>query len=539
MNSAPVEQNRRIVKFTGYHSHLPALVGAFTRTEGPVLEIGSGVFSTPVLHDLAAKADRRLVTYEENGAWAKAISTKVAGPNHEFRVVESYDDMELIEPWGLALVDRPGVPGRLKDTRLLAPITDVVVLHAADDPEIIAELPKLFKWVLWHRHLGLWHTAICSNVHDLTKWDLPTWKMEELPPNPLAGYRPVGSAQVPMEEPMPEPRLPLEGGGFAHGKLNETFTEFAGDNFKNIEDKKQQRRIGQGTKQKTGLVLYTSKGHSVSLEDHYKGDQAFLVLSGPSSNALDLKGTLEGKRGVVTMCVNNSWSLLRPTLWTAVDDPNTFLDAGWKDPGITKFVPYGKEESRLGLKMPDGSFRWSGRKVGQMPNIWFYKRNDRFDPDTYLNEDTVNWGCHQNITDKLGCRGSRSVMMAAIRILYYLGFRTIYLVGADFQMNERMKYAFRQDRERGSIKGNNNTYRDLNIRYKHMRPMMEAAGLRVFNTNPKSRLEAFDMIDYKEAIAKTAGRFEGASLDTLGWYDSWKKSGKKVRPGVNPDGKYV
>ena len=54
------------------------------------------------------------------------------------------------------------------------------------------------------------------------------------------------------------------------------------------------------------------------------------------------------------MCVNNSWSLLRPTLWTCVDDPCTMLDIGWKDPGIMKLVPYGKEKARLGLKMDDG-----------------------------------------------------------------------------------------------------------------------------------------------------------------------------------------
>ena len=77
-----------------------------------------------------------------------------------------------------------------------------------------------------------------------------------------------------------------------------------------------------------------------------------------------------------------------------------------------------------------------------MPNVWYYKRNDYFKPDEYLSEPTVNWGNHQKTVDKLGCGGSRSVMLAAFRLLYYLGFKTIVLVGADFKMAPDRKYAF-------------------------------------------------------------------------------------------------
>lgn len=539
MNSAPVEQTKRIVKFTGYHSHLPGLVGAFTRTEGPVLEIGAGVFSTPVLHDLCAAAGRQLVTYEQEGPWADALQKRMSDKTHEWRIVRSYDDMNLVGPWGLALIDRPGTIERLDDARELSLHAGVVVIHAADAPEILRELGVLFKWILWHRHLGLWHTAICSNTVDVTKWNLPTWAASELPPNPLAGGHPVGSIPSPPEAVAEGKKIvQLDDGGYFNGSLNAELRAFAGDGFRNREDKSQQRRTSPMKDAKTGLVLYTGKGLSVSMENHYKGTHAFLVLSGPSSNELNLRGTLEGKRGAAVMCVNNSWSLIRPNMWTAVDDPNTFLDIGWKDPGITKFVPYGLEMKRLGLKMPDGTFRWSGRSVSHMPNVWFYKRNDRFNPDTYLHEDTVNWGCHQNVVDKLGCGGSRSVMLAALRLMYYLGFREVYLVGADFYMDQQKGYAFPQTRERGSIKGNNNTYRDLEIRFKHMQPMFKEAGFNVYNCNPKSHLTAFPHLPYGEALARTVGKFEASGLDTFGWYDAWKRGGKKVAPGVNPDGVY-
>ncbi|MFO0081170.1 MAG: hypothetical protein ACK55O_00955, partial [Phycisphaerales bacterium] len=86
-----------------------------------------------------------------------------------------------------------------------------------------------------------------------------------------------------------------------------------------------------------GLRLYTADFDSVSLGGFYRGRSAFLILSGPSLTQIDLSAL--NKRGVVTMAVNNAWAVHRPTLWTCVDDPGRFIDTGWKDPGILKFVP--------------------------------------------------------------------------------------------------------------------------------------------------------------------------------------------------------
>ena len=70
---------------------------------------------------------------------------------------------------------------------------------------------------------------------------------------------------------------------------------------------------------RTGLRLYTTDFDSVSFSDFYRGRQAFLLLAGPSMATHEL-GRLN-QRGIVTMGVNNSWALYRPTLWTCVDDP--------------------------------------------------------------------------------------------------------------------------------------------------------------------------------------------------------------------------
>lgn len=125
-------------------------------------------------------------------------------------------------------------------------------------------------------------------------------------------------------------------------------------------------------------------------------------------------------------------------------------------------------------------------------------------------------------------------MLAAFRLLYYLGFKTIVLVGADFKMAPDRKYAFPQERDRLSIKGNNNTYRDLNIRFKYIKPQLDAAGVKVFNTCPDSGLEAFEHIPYDQAVQRVASRFDPTKINPDGWY-SWRKAGgEKLPEGINP-----
>lgn len=527
------------MKPTGFHTHLPALVAAFTRTTGDILEVGGGLYSTPVLHELAAAAGRKLVTAEVNPEWSTRLN-KLAGANHQFLKLPGFTkwadvppdhDLSVFEKdWGLIFIDIGAMhPVWESFVNVAIAWGAVVVFHGVEGQ--FQQSLESFPYRKVIDHLRPWPTHIVSVTERVDLWDIfePEEGFEQLPIE-------IEGIKNPKQKPiMKQPQVvtPLPDGGEVVGVPDATFQRFANDKFRNTEDQGQSRRVPHQPKQKTGLVLYTPRGHSVSLENQYHGESAFLVLSGPSAKDLDLPRTLQGQRGVVTMCVNNSWSLVKPNLWTAVDDPNTFLDAGWKDPSILKLVPYGKEDHRLGLKTT-GGFKWSGKRVRDMPNVFYYKRNDRFDPDTYLHEDTVNWGCHQNVKDKLGCQGSRSVMLAAVRLLYYFGFKNVYLVGADFNMQEGSgAYAFGQHKDRKGAKGNNNTYRDLNIRFKYMRKMMEDSGFHIYNTFKGSKLEAFDHVPYDEAVKRVTERFN--HIDPVGWYDAWVgPNGKKVQQGVDP-----
>jgi hypothetical protein len=272
----------------------------------------------------------------------------------------------------------------------------------------------------------------------------------------------------------------------------------------------------------TDLLLYTADGQSLSLQNWYRGKPVFLVCGGPSLGEHDLSQLR--RPGVVTFGVNNVWSVFRPNLWCCVDRPGNFIDTGWKDPAIIKFAPLGKVNAHLHLRNPNGSFRRSTYQTNQMPSVFYFRRNEKFKVSTFFREGTVNWGAHGKYTDHLGIKGSRSVMLAALRLIHYLGFRKMYIIGADFKMVTSPKeqavknYAWEQWRHDSSVDGNTKTYEALNKRFEALLPQLKKIKLQVWNCTPNSGLKAFPKMDFQEAVDKTAAECEKV-VSTEGWYN--------------------
>ncbi|MEL6739795.1 MAG: hypothetical protein AAFP26_03980 [Planctomycetota bacterium] len=266
---------------------------------------------------------------------------------------------------------------------------------------------------------------------------------------------------------------------------------------------------------RNGLRLYTADFDSISLGGFYKGRSAFLVLSGPSLNDIDL--TQLDCRGIVTMGVNNSWTVHRPTLWTCVDDPGRFIDTGWKDPGVLKFVPVCHWGRKLRIQAKDGTMRDSAYRVAQIPSVLFFRRSNHFDHERFLTGDTVPWGNDPKSTDSLGIKGKRSVMLVALRLLHHLGFRTVYLLGCDFRMAADHKYAFDETREAAAIKHNNVLYDSLSRRFEALLPHFEKHRFRVVNCSPGSGLGVFERMSYEDAIAAASAECS-KPINTQGWY---------------------
>ena len=110
-----------------FGSHLPALMGCVANTDGRVLELGSGVFSTPMLH--AACGGRELVTADSDPAWMQRF-LYLQGPSHRFELVDDWAAFgRLDEPWDVAFVDQSPGHARTPSIERLRDQTRLIVVH--------------------------------------------------------------------------------------------------------------------------------------------------------------------------------------------------------------------------------------------------------------------------------------------------------------------------------------------------------------------------------------------------------------------------
>lgn len=268
------------------------------------------------------------------------------------------------------------------------------------------------------------------------------------------------------------------------------------------------------------MNVWTTSWHACNLENWFRGRHAFLVLSGPSLNDVDLSAL--SRRGIVSMGVNNSWLVHRPNLWLCVDTPNRFADVGWKDAGIVKFVPAEHARSPLRVSLGGGKFRTSQFRVDEMPSTFAYRRVDYFDHRSFLDQPGVPWGCPSSVADSLGMKGKRSCMQAAIAMLAYLGASTIYLVGADFKMTSDRRYAFDEGRTASAVRHNNVLFDSLNKRFHALRPHFAERGVRILNTTADSGLDAFDHMPFDEAVDRASNE-ASKPVESAGWYEPVRK----------------
>ena len=292
------------------------------------------------------------------------------------------------------------------------------------------------------------------------------------------------------------------------------------------------RGIAPGRFLQPAPMLFRRDGHTMFLGDIFRGRAAFLICGGPSLLSHDL--TKLSERGILTCAVNNAATVVRPNLWVSVDDPSHFSDVIWRDPGIWKFVPLCHMEKSIWQRNGSGDLEPGSERVGEMPAVFGYRRNEHFVAEQWLYEDSFNWGNHGNLVDAHDVKGSRSVMLVALRMLFFLGVRTVYLVGCDFRMaSGQANYAFEQDRSTGSIVGNNQTYQALNVRLKALQPYFEREGFEVVNCTPASGLTVFPFLKYDQAIAKVTADLP-ARIITRDMYDrgaNAKPAAKRVEKG--------
>lgn len=152
-------------------SHIPVLIKVLSISEGPILELGTGLNSTPVLHWLCNETKRKIDSYESIPMFHRA-AWNYHNDYHTIHLVEDWDkDLKIDKHWGVVFIDHaPGIRRNVEMGRL-AQNADYVIVHDTE--------PKSDWHYKYSNHFGDYkyrfdytkaypHTSVFSNFKDLT-----------------------------------------------------------------------------------------------------------------------------------------------------------------------------------------------------------------------------------------------------------------------------------------------------------------------------------------------------------------------------------
>lgn len=103
-----------------FMTHLPALFAALLNSEGPVLEIGAGFGSTPMLRDFCRATKRPFTSLEPNPHWALAMDSDC---------VNEFEDYAKVQTYGVVFVDHAPEQDRIRVANLFRDRARFVLIH--------------------------------------------------------------------------------------------------------------------------------------------------------------------------------------------------------------------------------------------------------------------------------------------------------------------------------------------------------------------------------------------------------------------------
>lgn len=154
-----------------YSSHLPVLCRCFAETTGNVLELGTGFYSTPILHQLCIAQKRLLVSTDSDANWLKNFQNLIT-EKHLFYMVYNWADERLYDNnYGMVFVDQYPDEARMISLEKTVNIP-IVVLHDTES-KFYTEKKQVLSQLYRFRYdysLTSPHTSVLSNSIDVTQW---------------------------------------------------------------------------------------------------------------------------------------------------------------------------------------------------------------------------------------------------------------------------------------------------------------------------------------------------------------------------------
>jgi len=109
-------------------SHLPVLIKLMGMTDGPVLEMGMGLYSTPFMHWACFSQKRKIVSYDSDEKYFEMNKDYTDPEFHDVHFVTDWSLTDIERSWDVVLIDHT-VERRSVDTMRLANHAKYIILH--------------------------------------------------------------------------------------------------------------------------------------------------------------------------------------------------------------------------------------------------------------------------------------------------------------------------------------------------------------------------------------------------------------------------
>ena len=134
----------------GVSSHMPVLLKLVQMTTGPILELGGGSYSTPLLHWICQDTNRKLVTYESDKSYFKDFIEQYKTDFHEVYQIDDWSKAPFDKDWEIVFIDHHPNSERKESAKRFANSANYIVLHDAlprwDVKYRYSQIIPLFKY---------------------------------------------------------------------------------------------------------------------------------------------------------------------------------------------------------------------------------------------------------------------------------------------------------------------------------------------------------------------------------------------------------
>lgn len=151
-----------------WSTHMALLIKVMLVSKGDVVEVGGGLYSTPLLHWMCKNMDRKLITYENDPTFIE-LAKGFQSENHHVIIIENWDEMDFKTHRGVVFIDHHPNERRAIDVINFKDSADYIVIHDTEDEQKHkwSKAWNHFKYRLDWKDCKPW-TSVVSNFKDLS-----------------------------------------------------------------------------------------------------------------------------------------------------------------------------------------------------------------------------------------------------------------------------------------------------------------------------------------------------------------------------------